>query len=67
MVVALNVGLITPPLGVALFAAVGVGKVPFEDLVAELWPFLALDISVLLLLVAFPELSLAVPRALGFI
>lgn len=67
MIVALNVGLITPPLGVALFAAVGVGKVPFEDLVAELWPFLALDIGVLLLLVAFPELSLMVPRALGFL
>ena len=55
MIVALNVGLITPPLGVALFAAVGVGKVPFEDIVAELWPFLALDIGVLLLLVAFPR------------
>ncbi|MCB2225871.1 MAG: TRAP transporter large permease [Desulfarculaceae bacterium] len=67
MVVALNVGLITPPLGVALFAAVGVGKVPFEDLVAELWPFFALDVLVLLLLVFIPELSLAVPRALGFI
>ena len=67
MVVALNVGLITPPLGVALFAAVGVGKVPFEDLVGELWPFFALDVLVLLLLVFIPELSLAVPRALGFI
>jgi TRAP-type transport system large permease protein len=67
MVVALNVGLITPPLGVALFAAVGVGRVPFEDLVSELWPFLALDVLVLLLLVFIPELSLAVPRALGFI
>jgi tripartite ATP-independent transporter DctM subunit len=67
MIVALNVGLITPPLGVALFAAVGVGRVPFEELVRELWPFFVLDVLVLLLLVFIPELSLMVPRALGFI
>ena len=67
MIVTLNVGLITPPLGVALFAAVGVGKVSFEDVVSELWPFLILDGLVILLLVFIPELSLAIPRALGFI
>jgi tripartite ATP-independent transporter DctM subunit len=67
MVVALNIGLVTPPLGVALFAAVGVGKVSFESVVSELWPFLLLDIAVLLLLVFIPELSLAVPRVLGFV
>lgn len=67
MVVALNIGLITPPLGVALFAAVGVGKVSFESVVSELWPFLLLDIAVLLLLVFIPDLSLAVPRLLGFV
>lgn len=67
MIVALNVGLITPPLGVALFAAVGVGRVPFEELVRELWPFFVLDVLVLLLLVFIPELALMVPRALGFI
>ena len=67
MVVSLNIGLITPPLGVALFAAVGVGKVSFEDVVSELWPFLVLDIVVVLLLVFVPALSLAIPRVLGFI
>jgi tripartite ATP-independent transporter DctM subunit len=67
MVVALNIGLITPPLGVAIFAAAGVGNVSFEDLVSELWPFLTLDILVILLLVFIPQLSLAVPRLLGFI
>ena len=67
MVVSLNIGLITPPLGVALFAAVGVGKVSFEEVVTELWPFLALDALVMLLLVFIPELSLIVPRLIGFI
>jgi tripartite ATP-independent transporter DctM subunit len=67
MLVVLNVGLITPPLGVALFAVVGVGKVSFEDVCSELWPFLIVDVLVILLLVFIPELSLAVPRMLGFI
>ena len=67
MLVVLNVGLITPPLGVALFAAVGVGKVGFEEVVSELWPFLVVDVLVILLLAFIPELSLAIPRALGFI
>ena len=67
MLVVLNVGLITPPLGVALFAAVGVGKVGFEEVCSELWPFLIVDILVILLLAFIPELSLAIPRALGFI
>jgi TRAP-type C4-dicarboxylate transport system permease large subunit len=67
MIVALNIGLITPPLGVALYAAVVVGNVPFEEACRELWPFLAVDIIVLVLLVYIPELTLVMPRILGFI
>lgn len=67
MIVALNVGLITPPLGVALFAAVIVGGVSFEDACKEIWPFIVLDIVVLVLLIYVPTFSLAVPRLLGFI
>lgn len=67
MIVTLNVGLITPPLGVAIFAAVGVGKVSFEDVVKEIWPFLILDLFVILLLTFIPGLSLVIPKVLGFI
>ena len=67
MIVTLNVGLITPPLGVCLFAAAGVGKVSFESICKEIWPFIILDLVVIILLVLFPELSLYIPRMLGFI
>lgn len=67
MIVALNIGLITPPLGVALYAAVVVGNVPFEEVCKELWPFLLVDMIVLVLLVYFPQLTLVMPRLLGFI
>jgi TRAP-type C4-dicarboxylate transport system permease large subunit len=52
---------------VALFAAVGVGKVSFEDIVSEILPFIITDVVVILLLCFIPELSLLIPRALGFI
>ena len=67
MIVALNIGLITPPLGVALYAAVVVGNVPFEEACKELWPFLIVDMIVLVLLVYFPQLTLVMPRLLGFL
>ncbi len=66
MIVALNIGLITPPLGVALFAAVSVGNVSFEDVVKEIWPFIIVDLIMLLLLVYVPALSLTLPKLLGF-
>jgi len=67
MIVTLNIGLITPPLGVCLFAAVEVGKVSFEKIVQEIWPFIILDVIVVLLLVYFPELTLFFPRLFGLV
>lgn len=67
MIVTLNLGLITPPLGVCLFAAVGVGKVRFEEIVQEIWPFIILDVIVILVLVFVPEITLFLPKLLGFV
>ncbi|NLC51320.1 MAG: TRAP transporter large permease, partial [Firmicutes bacterium] len=67
MIVTLNIGLITPPLGVCLFAVVSVGKVRFEDVVSEIWPYIAMDVVVVLILVFIPELTLFLPRLFGFI
>ncbi len=67
MIIALVIGLITPPLGVALFTAVAVGKVSIEEVVRELWPFVIVDMVVVILLVYVPELTLTIPRFLGFI
>ena len=67
MIVALNIGLVTPPLGVALYAAVVVGDVSFEEACKELWPFLIVDLIVLILLIYVPELTLVMPKLLGFV
>lgn len=62
----LNIGLLTPPLGVCLFAAerlAGCGLVPLLRATA---PFLLVTLFTLVLVSAFPAISLWLPRALGF-
>jgi tripartite ATP-independent transporter DctM subunit len=66
MIISLCVGLITPPLGVCLFAASSVGKVKFEAIVKEIWPFIIVDCVVIVLLIYVPSLTLYLPKVFGF-
>lgn len=66
MCVNLIIGLATPPLGVCLFVAADIAKISVERLVATIWPFLLLEISVLLLITYVPGLATALPRLAGF-
>lgn len=50
------VGMITPPVGVVLNVACGVGKVRFEDVVKGVWPFLLAEAVVLFSLIFVPQL-----------
>lgn len=65
MVVNLNIALATPPLGACLFVASSVGKVSFEDVSMRILPLIAVEAVVLGLIIAFPVLSLTLPRVLG--
>ncbi|GAB5468436.1 MAG: TRAP transporter large permease [Rhodospirillales bacterium] len=67
MVVNVMISLITPPYGLALYLGATVGGVSLGALVRQTWPFLISSIVVLLLVTLIPELSLALPRAFGFI
>jgi tripartite ATP-independent transporter DctM subunit len=67
MIVALNFGLITPPLGVCLFAASSVSRRPVWPIAKKIAPFFVVDLVVLALLIYFPQLTLWVPRQTGFI
>lgn len=60
-------GLITPPLGVVLFAASSITGVKIEKIVKEIWPFMLLDIGLILLFVYVPEISLWIPRMAGLV
>ena len=67
MTVTANIGLITPPLGVCLFAASATGKLSVEDIVSEIWLFIAAAVVVVLVVALVPEISLFLPRLLGLI
>ncbi len=67
MVVALNVGLITPPVGAVLFVTCAVAREKFENIVREIWPFFACHVIALAIIAFIPKLALAIPRALGLL
>lgn len=62
----LNIGLLTPPLGVCLFAAERIAGCGLPALLRETWPFLLVSLAALVLVTYVPGLSLWLPRLLGF-
>lgn len=58
MVFNLAIGFITPPVGVNLFVAAGVGKTKIEIVIKGILPFLITMLIVLLLVTYIPEISL---------
>ena len=57
----LIIGLTTPPVGVCLFVASSIGKVPMGRLSKAVLPFLVVSIGVLTLVTLFPQLALFLP------
>ncbi|MDW7673590.1 MAG: TRAP transporter large permease [Bacillota bacterium] len=64
MVVNLAIGMITPPLGVNLFVAASMRKMPIEKLIKANWGYLAASIVILIIITYFPQLSLWLPNLL---
>ena len=62
----LNIGLLTPPLGVCLFAAERIAGCGLVPLIRANLPFLAVNLLGLALIAALPGLSLWLPGVLGF-
>jgi C4-dicarboxylate transporter, DctM subunit len=58
MVVNLALGMVTPPFGVNLFAACQVARMPFDEIVRPLVPFVLVIVACLALITYFPVVSL---------
>lgn len=61
------IGVITPPVGVCLFASASISKESIEKVSFDLLPFLGAEIAALLVIVFWPELVLFLPRMLKLI
>lgn len=60
------IGLITPPYGILLFVINAVTRIPLSEMIREIWPFLAVLVAALLLLVLVPEIILWLPQQFGY-
>ena len=66
MVVNLCIGLCTPPVGSVLFVGISVAKTSVEKVVKPLFPLFLAMIVALILITYIPEITLWLPRKLGF-
>ncbi len=66
IVITLNItiALITPPMGACIFVASAVGKVDIARLFVAIWPFIAVALSVLLIIILVPGLTTWLPTLL---
>ena len=62
MVLVMEMGLITPPVGLNVFALSGVTGVPLHTVFRGVWPFVLAMILCILLLILFPQLALFLPN-----
>ncbi|MBL8352219.1 MAG: TRAP transporter large permease [Burkholderiaceae bacterium] len=62
----MSIGFMTPPLGENLFVASGIGGETVERIVVRVLPFVAVSVVAVFAIAFFPQLSLALPRMLGY-
>lgn len=65
MVVNMEIGLITPPVGLNLFVTSAVTGMPLTSVIKAAWPWLMLLISFLMVITYIPAVSMALPNMLG--
>jgi tripartite ATP-independent transporter DctM subunit len=66
VVMTVQIALITPPVAIGLFIICPIADCSVEDTTREIWPFLFLVFSVILLVVFWPGVATWVPRLFGF-
>ena len=66
MILNLNIGLCTPPVGSVLFIGCSVANLKIQDVVKPLIPFFIAMIAVLIIITLFPSITMFVPRLFGF-
>ncbi|MBM4190254.1 MAG: TRAP transporter large permease subunit [Betaproteobacteria bacterium] len=63
----MEIGMITPPVGLNLYVASGISKLGLTEMSIAVWPWLVTMLVFLVLITFVPEVSLWLPRMLGMI
>ena len=65
MVILVELGCITPPVGMNVFVVAGIAKdVPMRTIFRGIFPFVIVELLLVVLLVIFPEIALLLPNAM---
>lgn len=64
---AIEIGLITPPVGLNVFVISGMTRQRPGEVFGRIWTFVVLDIALTCVLFAFPEVTLWLPRQAGLL
>ena len=65
IILALNISLMTPPVGACLFVLASVTGERVEAISSALWPFILAEFAILILVAYWADLTLFIPRLLG--
>jgi tripartite ATP-independent transporter DctM subunit len=65
IILALNISLMTPPVGACLFVLASVTGEKVEAITKQLWPFILAEVAILVLVAYWADLTLFIPRLLG--
>ena len=63
----MEIGMITPPVGLNLYVASGISKLGLSEMTVAVWPWLATMLVFLMLITYWPPLTLWLPRTLGML
>jgi tripartite ATP-independent transporter DctM subunit len=66
MCVNLNIGLMTPPVGGSLFTVMIITRLGMWEICKKMWPFALVEVGVLFLITYVPDITMFVPKLLGF-
>ena len=67
LVMVIEVGMITPPIGMNVFVIFGVARdIPLKTIFAGITPFLLADMTRIIVIILFPALTLWLPAIAGF-
>jgi C4-dicarboxylate transporter DctM subunit len=67
MVVNMEIGMITPPVGLNLYVASGISRLGLMTMSHAVVPWLCTMVAFLMVVTFWPDLSLALPRWLGML
>ncbi|WP_339514692.1 TRAP transporter large permease [Pseudomonas sp. RL_15y_Pfl2_60] len=61
----ITIAMITPPMGSCLFIVATISKLSITEMFKGIWPFIAVALAVLYILILFPSLTLWLPQLLS--